>query len=135
MNEKPVYRNTSQFPRAELERRRIENLQHSISIGCCRSLRRRIEEWGVFLADSVDSAVVSEYKAIQRRANTMFQIEELHGAGSLLELSHPTVRRMLSRRSPPWSSNEVAAAERYRNCSTILSSKMDALERTSPLHQ
>jgi len=131
MNGAPTYRATGQFPRAELERRRIGNLQHSISIGCCRSLRRGLEEWGVFLAESVNSAVISEYVAIQERANTMFQIEDLYGAGSLLELSHPDVRQMLSRRNPPWTSNEVVAAERYRNCSTILSSKMNARECAS----
>ena len=66
---------------------------------------------------SPDEDVRDEYAKIMRRAQEAFQIEAVHGRGSLLQLSHPIVKDLIGikvQRLPPIiEPDEIEAARRY----------------------
>jgi len=95
----------------------LDSLRLSLEIGYCGVLRNEIARFGDRLAMSPDEDIRDEYAKITRRAQEAFQIEAVHGRGSLLQLRHPVVKDLIGikvpRRPPIIEPEEIEAARRY----------------------
>ncbi|MBO1905312.1 hypothetical protein KHP60_09645 [Microvirga sp. 3-52] len=105
--------------RLKKEKALLESLRFSLEIGCCAILKNKISRYGAGLASSANSDTRAEYARIIEDAEGAFQIEAIHGQGSLIKLDHPIVIDLIGKRVPrvpaAISSEEIAAAKRYRS--------------------
>lgn len=95
-----VIEEINDIPIADREQIRLKYLRLSVDMGCCRGLRWKLTEWGDILSRSEDAAVFSEYEEIRTKAEVMYQVEDDHGTGSLLNLDHPIVQSLSKKRDP-----------------------------------
>lgn len=92
----------------------LHDLRMAMEIGCCRNMRVIIKLRGGLLETANDPRLRAEYAWLLRKAERMFEIEAIHGAGSLLELDHPMVLSLQTAPRPAFSLAELEAARKFR---------------------
>jgi len=105
--------------RRKKERALLWSLNVSVDLGCYAILRKEMNAYGPSLESSEDPDVRSGYAQIVAAAQEAFQIEAIHGQGSLLKLDHPAVIDLIGRHAPrvpaAITQAEIEAAKRYRS--------------------
>ena len=103
----------------------LKSMRFSIEIGSTQTLFGHIRLLGADLVNSRSQAVRREYAAILREAETLSDIERIHGKGSALNLSHPTNIAYMGRRyrdgRPMLPAQWIENAKRYRSLTSPVS--------------
>jgi hypothetical protein len=73
----------------------LRALRRALELGVCVTLNVRLKKYGQRLAASKSPAVLAEFADILGRAAKAYDIEQIHGEGSLLNLDHPAIRKWI----------------------------------------
>jgi len=92
----------------------LHDLRVAIEMGFCRSVRSGIKLWGASLETAETPEHRAEYAKILAEADAMFEVENVHGPGSLLNLDHPYVVSLGKQPRPVFLVSEIEAAKKYR---------------------
>jgi hypothetical protein len=118
----PFAQRHGEHSQEERERSYLRVLRRSLEIGACVVLRNNLEELGPCLERSTSPEIVEQLIEIRSEAEKAFEIERIHGVGSLLNLDHPSISKQVERdnqfsvRVIPLE--HVEAARRYRGMSS-----------------
>jgi hypothetical protein len=96
MNEAQA-RHSRTLSRQDTEEAFLYSLRLSLEIGFCVNVRLKLARHAPYLEASTFPAVLAEYAAIREEAENIFRLEEVHGAGSLLNLDHPVIKGLVGR--------------------------------------
>lgn len=91
----------------------LHDLRVAMEIGFCRNVRAAIDLWGGLLEAADDPRQRAEYAWLLRKATTMFEVEAVHGPGSLLALDHPMVISLQTWPRSPFAPRELEAARKF----------------------
>ena len=101
-----------------VEEANLKSLRFSLEVGSTSCLRMKLRKYRGRLEASESPAVRSEIADIVKQAETAFAIEAEHGIGSLINLDHPSTKKLIrlgDRLSKPLIPHSlIEAAERYR---------------------
>lgn len=91
-------------------------MRRLLTLGLIPALRIHIERRAFHLKRSTSPKIRNQFYSFVKEAEEAFRIEDEHGAGSLLNLDDPLVKRFIEKcvdgiRTIP--SNEVMAAQKY----------------------
>jgi hypothetical protein len=89
----------------------LGSLERSLTSGCCRILKIKIGHFRDTLESSKDLIIQRRYSRILEEAEAAFEIEKIHGTGSLLKLEHPLVINMIDEGRPRSTPSAISAAE------------------------
>lgn len=93
---------------------RLHILRIAMEMGACRTVRTFMRRWGAEVGAAAVKVRRDEYAWLIAKAGRMFEIEQVHGEGSLLELDHPLVISLIECPTPSFSNDEIEAAKKYR---------------------
>lgn len=92
----------------------------AIEMGCCANIRSMMGRWGGMLEVAEDPRHRADYELLLAKAQEMFEIEKVYGAGSLLELEHPIFVSLQARPVKTFPAVEIQAAMRYRAAKNVM---------------
>jgi len=78
-----------------MARNLLKTLERTVEMGNYSVLASQIEQFGPQLRVSPDADVKKGFQELLERAEPCFEIERIHGKGSLLNLEHPTIQRFI----------------------------------------
>lgn len=104
------------FASHEVDDTHLMLIRRLLTLGLIPALRTYIERHALHLERSSSLTIRDQFGSLVKEAQEAFQIEEEHGAGSLLDLDDPLVKRLVGNcvdgiRAIP--SHEVLAAQKY----------------------
>lgn len=96
------------------ERFILEVMLYSEDMGLCQSLHAQVEHLGPRIMECNDQTIRNEFIELSQRLKSALRYEAKHGVGSMLNLSHPAVRRQV--RHGGIAKNEANAAAARARC-------------------
>lgn len=90
----------------------LYHLRMAIEMGACSFVRKITDAWGSNFQSEGSQFNREEYAWLIKKAKRMYEMETIHGEGSLLELDHPMVTCLMASKEPVFNPEEIAAAKR-----------------------